>query len=121
MPQPFTTRDDAVHAEYIPPVNQEWPENDPPKSKGFADLKGTTKLKLVGSISLDALGLGIGWMPGLGHLLEPFKFAISCAMWGKHGAWSAWEFFEVTNMVDSFIPTHTLIAWYAIKQELAEG
>ena len=89
-----------------------------PAPTGFSALSGATKGKIVASVALDAVDLFIGWAPGVGHAYELFAMALCCAMWGKHGAWSAWEIVEATNLIDGFVPTCSLIAWYCARQEL---
>lgn len=110
--QHFTTSDSAG-ASASPDVSWQ------PAATGFSALSGATKGKILASVALDAGDLAIGWMPGVGHAYELLAIAACCAMWGKHGAWSAWEIVEVTNVIDGFVPTCTLIAWYCAKQELA--
>jgi hypothetical protein len=101
--------------QHFTPSNENWQ----PSTKGFADLSTATKGKIAASVGLDAIDLLIGWTPVVGHAYELFAITVCCAMWGKHGAWSAWEIIEATNLIDGFVPTCSLIAWYSAKQELA--
>ena len=115
--QKTTTSDNAINTGTFASAGSHWQ----PAPTGVAALSGATKGKIAASVALDALDLAIGWMPGVGHAYELLAIAICCAMWGKHGAWSAWEIVEATNLVDGFVPTCSLIACYCSRQELARA
>lgn len=56
--------------------------------------------------------LGVGIFTDIGNALIMF------ALWGPIGLLAAWEALDVTEQIDGFVPTNTIIAWAAHRRSL---
>lgn len=66
--------------------------------------------KLSVSIVLDLLDFTIGRLLGFGILFDLGCALITAALWGKRGWWCLLEVLDITEQIDGFIPSCTLIA-----------
>ena len=67
-------------------------------------------IKLLLSIALDVLDFTIGRVPGLGVLVDlGISFALAC-LWGRAGFLHLAEMIDVSEQIDGFVPTSTIIA-----------
>jgi hypothetical protein len=61
-------------------------------------------------MTVGRIMLGVGTFGDVGNALVMFL------LWGPVGLLSVWEAVEVTEQLDGFIPTNTIIAWIAHKK-----
>lgn len=61
-------------------------------------------------MSLDFLDFTIGRLLGFGIAFDLGCWLIAAAMWGHRSWWSLWEVVDITEQIDGFIPTCTIIA-----------
>ncbi|MEL7030152.1 MAG: hypothetical protein AAGL49_13315 [Pseudomonadota bacterium] len=77
--------------------------------------------KLIISILIDIADFTIGRaafpVPGLG---EAISTAVCLLLWGPRGLLYLWELADMSEQVDAFVPTATLIALTAYRREVAE-
>lgn len=69
-------------------------------------------LRLAFSVVIDIFDLTLGRLPIFGSVTEGVGSIVLWAMWGPIGLVNLWELVDVTDQVDSFIPTATLVALY---------
>ncbi len=83
----------------------------------------TALVKLVVAVILDVADFFIGRIIGFGSLFDVFLTVAGVAMFGWKGLAQLWEVAEVTDQIDGFVPTLTLLAlaeWRAAKAREAE-
>jgi hypothetical protein len=61
-------------------------------------------------MTVGRIMLGVGTFGDVGNALVMFL------LWGPLGLLSIWEAADVTEQLDGFIPTNTIIAWIAHKK-----
>lgn len=66
--------------------------------------------KLAVCIFLDILDCFIGRILGFGFLFDVGCALICAALWGNRGWYALWEVVDVTEQIDGFCPTCTIIA-----------
>lgn len=78
----------------------------------WSDIWQTGKkfLKLGICVYMDFLDFFIGRFLGFGLLFDVGCACICAALWGKRGWWALWEIVDITEQVDGFLPTCTMIA-----------
>lgn len=69
-------------------------------------------LKLAFSVVIDVLDFSLGRIPIFGTVTDGVGTIVLYAMWGPAGLLNAWELVDVTDQIDGFVPTATLIALY---------
>ena len=69
-------------------------------------------LRLAASVAIDALDFTIGRIPIFGAVGEGLSSLALFALWGPIGLANLWELGDITEQIDAFIPTATLIALY---------
>ncbi|MBC7768480.1 MAG: hypothetical protein H7124_06815 [Phycisphaerales bacterium] len=69
-------------------------------------------IRLAFSIAIDLFDFTLGRIPVFGTVTEGVGTAVLFLLWGKLGLAYAWEVVDVTDQIDGFIPTATLIALY---------
>lgn len=80
-------------------------------------------IKLGIAVAIDLLDFFIGRVPGFGTLFDVVATGVAVAMFGWKGLSYAWEVLDVTDQVDGFVPTLTLIAlaeWRAVRARETE-
>lgn len=83
-----------------------------------------TWLKFTISAFWDILDLTIGRIPIFGSFFDIAGGLLAIALWGVEGIIVFWEMLDVTDQLDSFIPTVTAIgvlSWYRNKGNDTEG
>ncbi|HYD86354.1 MAG TPA: hypothetical protein VEA80_02665 [Vitreimonas sp.] len=74
-------------------------------------------LRLAFSMLIDVLDFTLGRIPIFGTVTDGVGTAVLFLLWGKAGLAYAWEVVDITDQLDGFIPTATLIAlWVGWKQ-----
>jgi hypothetical protein len=68
--------------------------------------------RLALSVVIDVADFTFGRIPVVGTLNDGIGTAVLFALWGPTGLVNAWELIDITDQVDGFIPTATLIALY---------
>lgn len=68
--------------------------------------------RLALSIVIDVADFTLGRIPVFGTLADGIGTAVLFALWGPAGLVNAWELIDITDQVDGFVPTATLIALY---------
>jgi hypothetical protein len=66
--------------------------------------------KLAIAVLLDILDFTLGRILGAGTVLDIVFAGIAFVLWGPVGLLALWEAIDVTDQVDGFVPTMTLIA-----------
>lgn len=74
------------------------------------------KVKLVIAVVLDLLDFLIGRIIGFGTGFDVVLTAVGFALFGWKGLAQAWEVVDVTDQIDGFVPTLTLIALAELRQ-----
>ncbi len=73
--------------------------------------RGVWKLIKLGiCMGMDILDFFIGRILGFGIVFDVGCALIAVALWGNRGWWALWEVVDVTEQIDSFVPTCTIIA-----------
>lgn len=79
----------------------------------FSQDRGMWKLKLMVCVLYDFMDFTVGRLmfpiPFLGEIIG---CALCCAMFGKAGLFYGLEAIDVTEQLDGFIPTATIIAYH---------
>ncbi|MCI5045163.1 MAG: hypothetical protein MRY72_10740 [Aquisalinus sp.] len=73
--------------------------------------------KLIAAIILDIADFTVGRILGFGTAMDMVMVLIAFAMFGWKGLFSLWEVADLSDQVDGFVPTLTLIA----LSELRDG
>lgn len=66
--------------------------------------------KLALAVLLDILDFTLGRILGAGTVIDLVFAGIAFVLWGPIGLLALWEAIDVTDQVDGFVPTMTLIA-----------
>jgi len=66
-------------------------------------------LKFAIAIIWDILDFTIFRIPAFGTLADAISIPIAVALWGPMGIAASWELVDLTDQVDAFIPTITII------------
>lgn len=66
--------------------------------------------KLAIAVLLDVLDFTLGRILGAGTVIDIVFAGIAFVLWGPVGLLALWEAIDVTDQVDGFVPTMTLIA-----------
>jgi hypothetical protein len=69
-------------------------------------------LRLAFSIVIDLFDFTLGRFPVFGTVTDGVGSIVLWAMWGPLGLVNLWEMVDITDQVDGFIPTATLVALY---------
>jgi hypothetical protein len=69
-------------------------------------------LRLAFSIVIDLFDFTLGRIPIFGAVTEGVGTVVLMAMWGPAGLANLWELFDITENIDAFIPTATLVALF---------
>jgi hypothetical protein len=69
-------------------------------------------LRLAASIAIDLIDFTLGRIPIVGSVEEGLGTLVLFALWGPVGLANLWELADITEQIDAFIPTATLIALY---------
>ncbi len=69
-------------------------------------------LRLAFSIVIDLFDFTLGRLPIFGTVTDGVGTIVLLAMWGPAGAVNIWELFDVTDQLDAFVPTATLVALF---------
>ena len=68
--------------------------------------------RLALSIVIDIADGIFGRLPVFGTVTDGIGTVVLWALWGPAGLINAWELVDITDQVDGFIPTATLIGLY---------
>ncbi|HVY86601.1 MAG TPA: hypothetical protein VG943_15815 [Caulobacterales bacterium] len=68
--------------------------------------------RLAIAVVLDLFDLTLGRIPILGTVEDGVGTVVMFALWGPPGLAYIWELADVTDQIDGFVPTATLIALY---------
>lgn len=71
---------------------------------------GKKSLKLGVCLFLDFLDFTIGRLMGFGIIFDLGCALIAAALWGKRGWWCLLEVLDITEQIDGFVPSCTLVA-----------
>jgi hypothetical protein len=71
---------------------------------------GKKSLKLSICLFLDFLDFTIGRLLGFGILFDLGCALMAAALWGKRGWWCLLEVLDITEQIDGFVPSCTLVA-----------
>lgn len=78
------------------------------------------QIKLVIAVAIDIADFFIGRIPGFGTAFEVLTTAIAFAMFGWKGLAYGWEVLDLTEQIDGFVPTLSIIALAHLRQARAE-
>lgn len=70
-------------------------------------------LRLALCIAIDAFDFSLGRVPILGSVTDGISSLVLFLLWGPVGLLHLWELIDITDNIDGFVPTATLIALYA--------
>jgi len=68
--------------------------------------------RLALSVVIDLMDFTLGRIPILGTVEDGIGGIVLTAVWGRAGLAYFWELFDITDQIDGFIPTATLIGLY---------
>lgn len=68
--------------------------------------------RLAISVVIDLMDFTVGRIPILGTAEDGVGGVVLTALWGRAGLAYFWELFDITDQIDGFIPTATLIGLY---------
>ncbi|MEK6945998.1 MAG: hypothetical protein AABX32_00155 [Nanoarchaeota archaeon] len=71
------------------------------------------KQKLAISIVFDITDNFIGRLPVLGTLFDIFGTGLSYYFWGRGGLFAGWEIVDISDQIDGFIPSLTIIGLFS--------
>jgi hypothetical protein len=69
-------------------------------------------LRLALSVLVDLIDFTLGRIPIFGTVQDGAGTLLMAALWGPVGFVNIWELFDITDQIDGFIPTATLIGLY---------
>ena len=69
------------------------------------------KQKLLVSIVFDISDNFIGRLPIFGTLFDIFGTGLSYYFLGKKGLFAGWEIVDISDQIDGFIPSLTIMGW----------
>lgn len=72
--------------------------------------------KLAIAVLLDVLDFTLGRILGAGTVIDIIFAGIAFVLWGPIGLLALWEAVDVTDQIDGFVPTMTLIALSQMKK-----
>lgn len=72
----------------------------------------TYVLKLALSLVIDVFDFTLGRLPIFGSVTEGVGTVVLMALWGPAGLAYLWELADVSDQLDGFVPTATLIGLY---------
>lgn len=72
--------------------------------------------KLAIAVLLDVLDFTLGRILGAGTVIDIIFAGIAFVLWGPIGLLALWEAIDVTDQIDGFVPTMTLIALSQMKK-----
>ena len=68
--------------------------------------------RLALSVIIDLCDFTFGRIPILGTVEDGVGGIVATALWGRAGLVYFWELLDVTDQIDGFVPTATLIGLY---------
>ena len=68
--------------------------------------------RLAISVIMDPADFTLGRIPILGTVEDGVGGVVATALWGRAGLAYFWELADITDQIDGFIPTATLIGLY---------
>jgi hypothetical protein len=68
------------------------------------------QIKLIIAVLVDLVDFTMGRIIGFGTAFDVVATAFAVALFGWKGLLQAWEVVEVTDQIDGFVPTLTLLA-----------
>ncbi len=75
---------------------------------------GKWALKMMVSIGFDTIDFIMP--PGIGTIYDAIAGIVAMGLWGAKGAGAFWEIIEVTDRIDGFIPSLTIIGILSIAE-----
>jgi hypothetical protein len=69
-------------------------------------------LRLAFSVVIDLFDFTLGRIPLFGTVNDGVATIVLFGLWGPAGLVNLWELIDITDQVDAFVPTATLIALY---------
>lgn len=79
------------------------------------------QIKLVVALLLDTADFFVGRIPGFGVAFDAVLTAIGFALFGWKGLTQLWEMVDLTEQIDGFVPTLTLMALIELRQAHAKA
>ncbi len=76
----------------------------------------SAQIKLAIAIVLDIADFFIGRIPGFGTGFDVVLTAVSFALFGWKGLAQGLELFDVTDQLDGFVPTLTILAFAELRE-----
>ncbi|QLQ13275.1 MAG: hypothetical protein HZY74_08295 [Brevundimonas sp.] len=87
---------------------------------GFQGIPMPVWAKFAICIVFDLIDMTVGrLMLGVAIFTDVANALIMFALWGPIGLFAAWEAVDVTEQLDGFVPTNTLLAWAAHRRSTA--
>lgn len=71
-------------------------------------------IKLGISVIWDIFDFTIGRVPGIGTLIDIIGGFLATALWGKLGVLAFWEVIDITDQLEAFVPSLTIIGIISI-------
>lgn len=83
-------------------------------------MMNSAYLKLGIALLLDIIDFTIGRILGFGTVMDVVFVLVGFVMFGWKGLFQLWEVLEVSDQVDGFVPTLTLIALTELREDKQE-
>ncbi len=74
-------------------------------------------VKLIAAIILDIADFTVGRILGFGTAMDMILVLIGFSMFGWKGLFQLWEVADLSDQVDGFVPTLTLIALTELREK----
>jgi hypothetical protein len=69
-------------------------------------------LRMAASVAIDVFDLTGGRLPIAGTAVDGLSSVILFFLWGPAGLTYLWEIADITDQIDGFVPTATIIGLY---------
>ena len=77
-------------------------------------MEKTDLIKLGISIIWDIFDFTVGRVPVIGTLIDIIGGFLATALWGKLGVLAFWEVIDITDQLEAFVPSLTIIGIISI-------
>lgn len=89
---------------------------------GFQGLPIPVWMKFTFCVAFDLFDMTFGRaLVGVSIFTDLANALVMFLLWGPLGLLASWEAVEITEQIDGFIPTNTIVGWIAYKRSQRRG